>query len=144
MGVAVSLLGLGFAIWQLLRLRGETRAAKEAAEETRVTVRRDLAISEASRLSERLQSLKDLHRKGDWSNALALYPEIRKGLIYIQNRYPGLSEDDSQTIQHGNDHLLEMERSAEVDGKNVSPVLVTEFNSWLSEIQIKLAQLESR
>jgi hypothetical protein len=45
-GVVVSLVGLGFAIWQLARLRGETRAAREAAEETRQSVRRDLAMSD--------------------------------------------------------------------------------------------------
>jgi hypothetical protein len=69
-GLLVSLVGLGIAIWQLARLRGETRAAREAAEETRRAVARDLAISDISRINERVQALIEMHRRGEWNRAL--------------------------------------------------------------------------
>lgn len=63
-GLAVSLLGLGFAILQLQKLRGETRAAKEASESAERAVRRDQTISELAGLREKIQELKDAHRWG--------------------------------------------------------------------------------
>ena len=56
-GLLVALLGLGFALLQLSRLRGETRAARQAAEETRRLLRRDLAGTDLTRLAERIQGL---------------------------------------------------------------------------------------
>jgi hypothetical protein len=54
----------------LARLRGETRAAREAAEETRQSVRRDLAMSDISRMGERIQALKGIHRIREWIGLL--------------------------------------------------------------------------
>ena len=60
-GAAISLLGLGFAILQLRRLRGETRAARDAAEAAERAVRRDLTISDLASLRENIQE--GLHRR---------------------------------------------------------------------------------
>ena len=45
-GAAISLLGLGFAILQIAKLRGETRAARVAAEAAERAIGRELAITE--------------------------------------------------------------------------------------------------
>ncbi|MBM3941555.1 MAG: hypothetical protein FJ316_01240 [SAR202 cluster bacterium] len=145
-GLAVSVFGLGFALWQLKQLRGETRAAREAAERTRREVARDLAIAEVSRVSEKIQSLKELHRQREWSRALYIYPEIRKGLIDIRVKYPELSPDEAGTLEAGVSILLEMERSAETSavGSEIPQETVSKFNGDLNNMQLTLAGLESR
>jgi hypothetical protein len=77
-GVMVSVGGLGFAIWQLTRLRGETRAAREASEATRRALGRELASTELARLHGRLQSLKEMHRSGDRLRAQTIIPRYFK------------------------------------------------------------------
>ncbi len=143
-GVAVSLLGIGFAILQLIRLRGETRAAREAAEATRRTVSRDLAIADVSRLIERVQSLKEFHRQREWDRALYRYPDVLRGLIDIRSRYPALSESDLHGIQAGVTSLQDMEEIVETSGNSISQETSSLFNRNLSEIQLNLAELESR
>ena len=87
-GLVVSLGGLGFAIWHILRLRGETRAAREAAEEARRAMSRETARMTLTRVNERIEGLKELHRNGEWYRALDRYPEIRRMLIDIRIRHP--------------------------------------------------------
>ncbi len=55
-GVGVSLVGLGFSILQLRKLRGETRAAREAVEATCRAIGRELPNTELTRLGERMVS----------------------------------------------------------------------------------------
>ena len=88
--MAVSLVGLGFAIVQLLKLRGETRAARDAAEATRKAIGRDLAMADLSRTHQRIEDIKQAHRTREWDRALSGYSDVRKALIQIRGRYPGL------------------------------------------------------
>ena len=90
-GVPISLIGLIIAILQIRKLRGETRAARQASEATRRAVSRDLVLGDLIRISERIQALKELHRRDEWAQALHLYPELQRGLITIRSRYSGLS-----------------------------------------------------
>lgn len=143
-GVAVSLGGLGFAIWQLTRLRGETRAAQQAAEETRRAVGRNLALADISRMWEQIQTLKEVHRAGDWDRALSLYPEMRRGLIHIGSRYPDLPDVVSDRIQLGVTQLQRMERTVDSARGDLPQEMVSEFNDHLMEIQTVLDELESR
>jgi len=143
-GVVVSLVGLGFAILQIRKLRGETRAAREASEATRKAVSRDLVLGDLIRISERIQSLKDLHRRAEWAQALQLYPELQRGLITLRSRYVGLSEIDSVEVWQGIVLLQNIERIVEVvelAGAEFPPQVVSEFNGQLTEIQTTLAEL---
>ena len=91
-GVVVSLLGLSFAIVQLAKLRGETKAAKEAAEATQRAIGRELVITELTRLNGMIQALKEIHLQGDRTRALAQYTGIVESLLDVRRRHPGLSE----------------------------------------------------
>ena len=82
-GAVISLLGLGFAILQLRKLRGETRAAKEASESAERAVRRDLTLSELASLREKIEGLKDAHRRGDRRGAFIGYRDVKSGLVLI-------------------------------------------------------------
>ena len=72
-GLAVSLVGLTIAIWQIMKLRGETRAANEASAETRRALQRDIAGINLTRVNERIDGLidglKELHRRNEWDRA---------------------------------------------------------------------------
>lgn len=143
-GVVVSLGGLGFAILQLRRLRGETRAAREASEATRRAVGARLAVADLGRMTEQIESLVGAHRVGDWGRALLLYPEIRRGLVRIKNRYPDLRDTDAKNILSGVDRLKYMQHNVERVNQIVPLEKVSEFNSYLARIQTVLDDLESR
>jgi ABC-type phosphate transport system auxiliary subunit len=142
-GVVVSVGGLAIALWQLHKLRGETRAARDAAEETRRAVGRDLAIADVSRLSQQTQSLKEMHRDMEWRRALDQYPGIRRGLIAIINRHPGLTDSQSEKIRLGIERLTVIESIIEAANPDVGPERVGEFNRQLTELQNALNELES-
>jgi hypothetical protein len=142
--VVVSLLGLGFAIWQLSQLRGETRASREASEATRKAIGRDLAIADLSGTREQIQTVKDLHRRGEWDRALSRYPDIQKVLTDIRYRYPELSSDDAEKIQKGIRQLGSMESSIDRGTPYIRPEVVADWNQELIQIQVTLAELENQ
>ncbi len=57
-GVVVSLVGLAIAIWHIMKLRGETRAARESSEETRRALERENAGINLARVNERIDALR--------------------------------------------------------------------------------------
>ena len=137
-GVAISLLGLGFAILQLRKLRGETRAAKDAAESAERAIRRDLTLSELASLREKIEELKDAHRQGDKNRAFAYYRDITSSLSDIEIRHPSLTDSLRAQIRDASSAIADMERFADsVDGR-LPREKVSEFNFALSEIETKL------
>lgn len=143
-GVVISLVGLGFAIWHILRLRGETRAAREAAEETHRAVSRETAGMTLTRVSERIEGLKELHRNGEWNRARDRYPELRRMLVDIRIRHPLLSDEHRTAIQEVVSRLLQIETEVESAGGVIAPGIVPNFNYRLSESQASLAEIESQ
>jgi hypothetical protein len=144
-GVVVSLGGLGFAIWQLTRLRGETRAAREAAAATERGLRRQLAGTALTRVGERIQSLIEAHRRADGTAALAGYSEIVGMFLEIRRSHPGLSEEHRVTMQTAITEIADMERVVETSGGEIPPELIGGFNQTLREFQISvIPQLEDQ
>lgn len=137
-GVAISLLGLGFAILQIIKLRGETRAAREAAEATRRAIGRELATTELTRLGGRIDALKELHRNRDRERSLAVYPEIRGLLLEIRRRHPGLSDPERANVIIAIGQIAEMERAIDVLQDEMTAETVGEFNSKLTGLQTEL------
>ena len=76
-GLAVSLGGLAIAIWQIMKLRGETRAAAQASAETSRMFRREIAGLNLTRVNERIEALKELHRTGPVSYTHLTLPTKR-------------------------------------------------------------------
>ena len=142
-GVVVSLVGLGFAILQIWKLRGETRAAREAAEKTRKAVDREIASISLARVNERIEGLKELHRRSEWNRALDRYPEISKMLIDIRVRHPGMSDEQRTIIQKVVTELSGMGRAVESTDGEVPQGEAQRFNLQLSDDQLSLAEIES-
>ena len=144
-GVAVSLVGLGFAILQLRKLRGETRAAREAAEGTRSAIRKELASRELTRLGERIQALKDLHRSGNRERCLDTYPEIRELLLEIRRRHPGLSVQQRADVLRAITQISTIESHVETSGPEIPSDSAADFNAILTDVQSTLLpQLEDQ
>lgn len=144
-GVVVFLIGLGFALWQLRKLRGETRAALEASEATRRAMGREIASAELTRLGERIEGLKTLHRRGNRDQCLAAYPEIRELFLEIRRRHPGLSGLERETILRAIGRISDMETTVEALHGDIPSEIIGEFNLGLTGIQTTLLpQLEDQ
>ena len=142
-GVFVSLFGLGFAILQIWKLRGETRAAREAAEETRRAADREATSISLARVNERIEGLKELHRRREWNRALDRYPDIIRMLINIRVRHPDMSDEQRTTIQKVVAQLTEMGNTVESSDGEVAQEEAQQFNIRLSYDQLPLAEIES-
>ena len=137
-GLPVSLLGLGFAILQLRKLRGETRAAREASESAERAIRRDLTLSELASLREKAQELKDAHRRGDRITAFARYRDVKSSMINIELRHPNLTESLREQIQSVLSAITEMERYADGIEGSLPLEQLGEFNQTLSDLDTEL------
>ena len=137
-GVVVSLLGLGFAILQIIKARGEARAAREAAEAARAEIRRELTSVELERLDARFNTLKQVHRAGDARRALDHYIFVKESLRDILHRYPGLSERQKEKVREAIGELLNIESTTEELSGPISPSLAAEFNNRISAAQSEL------
>jgi hypothetical protein len=137
-GLLVSLLGLGFAILQLRKLRGETRAARDAAEAAERAVRRDLTISEVAALREKAQELKDAHRRGDRSTAFVCYRDVKSSLINIELRHPNLTDGLRQLIRTALSAITDMERYTDSIEGGLPLEQVSRFNNTLSDLDTEL------
>lgn len=137
-GLVVSLLGLGFAILQLRKLRGETRAAKSAAQRAEQAVRRDWTNTESARLNVKIEQLKDTHRTGDRSRALSQYADIVESLLDVARRYPDLPDSVEREIFQGIEQIQAMESETEVMEFGIPLSAARSFNRTLSAMQREL------
>lgn len=137
-GLPVSLLGLGFAILQLRKLRGETRAAKEASESAERAVRREQTISELVSLREKIEGLKDAHRPGDRRGAFVCYRDVKSGLVLIELRHPDLTDGLRVQIRDALSAITEMERYTDSIEDALPLEQVSEFNQILSILDTDL------
>ena len=137
-GLVVSLLGLGFAILQLRKLRGETRAAKEASESAERAIRRDLTMTELTRLSEKMEELKDIHRRGDRNRAFVYYGDITSSLSEIRLRHPNLTDSLREQIRGASSAIADMERIVEGLEGGLPWERASEFNVTLSGLLLNL------
>lgn len=137
-GLVIALLGLGFAILQLRKLRGETRAAREASESAERAIRRDLTLSELASLRENIQELKDAHRRGDRDRAFTGYRDVKSGLTNIELRHPTLTDDLLERIWSALSAITEMERYTDGIEGALPLERVSEFNNILSNLETVL------
>lgn len=137
-GLVVSLLGLGFAILQLRKLRGETRAAREASESAERAVRRDQTISDLASLREKIEGLKDAHRRGDRRGAFIGYRDVRSGFVSIELRHPDLTDGLREQIRDALSAITNMERYTDSIEGALPLEQVSRFNYTLSIVDTEL------
>ena len=144
-GVAVGLPALVFAILQLWGLKGEATATREASEATRRALGRDLAIADITKLNERMQGLKEIHRDGSRQRALDRYPEVIELFRDVRRRHPRLSEQDQIEIQRAIEDITEIERTVEGLEGAITREVMSALNYVLTDLQSTLLpKLEDR
>ena len=112
-GLPLTFAALLFAIYHLSRLRGEARAARDAAEEARGLLRRDLTIRDLARLRGRINHLIDLNRRRDTVLPLSCCQEIQELLLEVQLRHPNLNYESRQEIQRALSFLVDRQSELE-------------------------------
>ena len=143
-GLPLSLVALVFAIYHLLRLRGETRAAREAAEAAQQLLRRDLTIGDITRLRGRIRHLIDLNRRGDKVLSLSLCQDIQELFLDVQWRHPNLKDESRQEIHRALGFLVDWQSDLEDLIGDIPAEMVSRFNSRLNGLQIDvLVMLEN-
>ena len=112
-GLPLTFAALLFAIYHLSKLRGEARAARDAAEEAQWLIRRETTGTDLTRLSEHIQGLIDLLRTGDRERALERFPGIRNLFTDIRRHHPNLTPEHRTQIQESMDALRYMQNDLE-------------------------------
>lgn len=137
-GVLVSLLGLGFAIWQLMKVKSTADAAKKAAEEARDNFKRELTAVELARLNGRINHLKEMHRSGNRWRVLDCYLFVKESLHDIYRQYPELSQEQRAAIMRSVEVISSMEFRVETLPDNIEAAVAAELNAELNEMQERL------
>jgi len=144
-GAVVSGVALVIAIYHILKLRGETRAARAAAEEAQRLVRRETTGTDLTRLNGRLQGLVDLLRSGDRERALERFPDIRNLFTDIRRHHPNLTLYHRSQIQESIATLRNMQSELESLQDEIPVELRTKINDDLTDFQANLlVELEDR
>jgi hypothetical protein len=134
----VSAIALIFAIYQIIKLRGETRAARDAAEEARRLIKRETTSTDLTRLNERIQGLIDLYRTGERHRALERFAAIINLFIEIRRSHPNLSQDHRSQIQESITILRSMQGELETLETEITPDIRGKSNDALTRLQTTL------
>lgn len=138
-GVVVSLLGLGFAILQIIKVRGEARAAREAAEAARAEIRRQLTAIELTRLNDSMGELRQLHYlRGAKSLVLTKYAEIDRALNEVYRRHPNLNREQQTQITQARTRVMQMNEAVLSFPGDIPVSSAQDFNVHLAGYQTGL------
>jgi hypothetical protein len=143
LGAVVSVAGLTVAIWQIMKLRGETRAAREAAEGTQRALLRETASRSLIRANERTSGLIQSLRDGNWERALFQDQDIRTMLIEAQG-HPHMPDDDKETLDDIINTTLSDLSHALLSRESLGREQVGDFNQRLDNHQRRLTEIETR
>jgi hypothetical protein len=143
LGAVVSVAGLTVAIWQIMKLRGETRAAREAAEGTQRALLRETVSRSLIRANERTSGLIQSLRDGNWERALFQDQDIRTMLIEAQG-HPHMPDDDKETLDDIINTTLSDLSHALLSRESLGREQVGDFNQRLDNHQRRLTEIETR
>ena len=140
-GLPLTFAALLFAIYHLGKLRGETRAAREASEKTSRMLRRDLTISDIARLRGRIRHLIDFNRRKDKVLSLYCCQDVQELFLDIQRRHPNLNDESRQQIQRALGFLVDWQSELEGLNGDMPAETVSRLNSRLNGLQIDLLDM---
>ena len=143
LGAVVSVAGLTVAIWQIMKLRGETRAARDAAEGTQRALLRETASRSLIRANERTSGLIQSLRDGNWERALFQDQDIRTMLIEAQG-HPQMPDEDNETLKGIINTTLADISGALLIREPLNEGQVGDFNRQLDNDHSRLTEIETR
>ena len=126
-----------------MKLRGETRAARDAAEGTQRALLRETASRSLIRANERTSGLIQSLRDGNWERALFQDQDIRTMLIEAQG-HPHNSDDDKETLDTIINTTLSDLSHALLSRESLGRERVGNFNQRLDNHQRRLTEIETR
>ena len=133
-GVAVSALGLIWAIRAQRAAVAAERGAKEAAD----GIGRVLSVVDLRKAIVLIQRLKDLHRHNRWEVAMEHYQPLREMIDGIQSMYPDWDESAREKLSECRAQITFIEGMSEsfiLNAENVHQDDVAIINGQLNEIQ---------
>lgn len=92
-GIGLTVIGLGFVLWQVCQARSAAEAAREAASEAREVMAQRVTAADLGSVRANLRALQEQLRVGQYESAWHLCQESREQLVALRTR-PGL--DDRQ------------------------------------------------
>lgn len=85
-GIGLTVIGLGFVLWQVYQARGAAEAAREAATEAREAMTQRVTAMELGSIHTALQTLQEQLRAGQAQAALTSCQSIRGQLVALRTR----------------------------------------------------------
>ena len=146
-GIAVSSIGLGWAIWEARGARTASIAAQEAATQTRDQITRHLQVVDLQRAIVLIQRIKNLHDNSRWEESRELYQQLREMLSDVIVRSPENQVGVREKLATARTILREMEDSVRRRVSSSTPIVPererTRLNQRLNGIQSDLEELAS-
>lgn len=110
-GIGLTVIGLGFVLWQVYQARGAAEAAREAATEAREAMTRHMTAADLGSVRSGLHALQNEIRRRDYESAWRTCREIHGQLAGLRHR-PGL-EHQQETLTGAVTNLSEIQASIE-------------------------------
>lgn len=85
-GIGLTVIGLGFVLWQVRQARGAAEAAREAASEAREAMAQRVTAVDLGSIHTALRTLQDQLRAGQTQAALASCQSVRGQLVALRTR----------------------------------------------------------
>ncbi|NOX36077.1 MAG: hypothetical protein GXO78_00920 [Calditrichaeota bacterium] len=141
-GAILTVLGFGFTLFKIKKVRNAAESARQAAIETCRSIRRFDASVELASVVETIDEIKRLQRENSWKVVPDRYSTARKKLIMIKLHHPDLSNQHKRIIQSVIQHLENMESDIEKGlAKEENLPSVANLNILLSEQRDKIWEL---
>lgn len=98
-GIALSLLGFGLSLWQILKVKNAAESARDSSQLARDGVRRLDSIIGFTSVARSIDEIKEACRKDDFERLPTLFDQARKSLITARENNIQLDDADNQNIQ---------------------------------------------
>ena len=143
-GIAVSLVGLGWAIKEARGARSASEAAESAASETRDQIARHLQAVDLQRAIGLIERIKALHDNARWEASREHYQTLRAMLSDVIARCPGNQVGVREKLATARALIAQMENFVRGRGSRViSERDRSRLNQNLNDIQSDLEELAS-
>jgi hypothetical protein len=143
-GLVITIVGFGVAIYQATRARRAAAAAEAASRETSQAIARVLTVVDLERAVALIQRLKVLHRDGKWEASLDHYQTLRAMLTDIDARHPNPTQELRATLGEARSRITAMDVGVDRALRaNRDPDRAREFNLVLNTIQEDLEKIAS-
>jgi len=113
LGLLITVVGFALTLWRVRKSEKASELARKAAEGVREQILQMNAVQSLNDAMAALQDIRRLHHLGAWPALPDRYTLLRRGLIVLKGRTPGLSEGQQASIQATIQQLSLLERRAE-------------------------------